>query len=121
MSEYDPENYFCCEFEFSGVLELGVVADLISRALCIPLAIDESGKWEEFPAFSGSAGGLEVAVLGEELPGSRRPEEVRHALATDLIVDGDREFEGLGETEDLAARWILGKLITVGLSPRRIS
>ena len=39
-------------------------ARILSQALDVPLRFDETGDFEEFPAFSGRAGEIRFALLG---------------------------------------------------------
>ena len=43
-------------------------ARLIAQGLAIPFSQDIEGKYEEFPAWTGSGGGLRFVLLGVPLP-----------------------------------------------------
>jgi hypothetical protein len=94
-------------YSIAPTYDLNVTAKMVSDSLGISLNFDDSGFYEEYPAFKGRGKGFDIALLG--IP---KPEDDLSEPPTDtynLRITVGQVFKGL-ETTDLIDAMILKSL-----------
>jgi hypothetical protein len=101
MRTYQLGSYFTASLNIRPTLSFEAAVAVIGEALGISFTEDQSGKYEEYPAYLAFVLGLEVALLAPPLPEFDIREEPDDCYQ--LIINHKTYVEDQGVDVDLTA------------------